>query len=312
MPEMLSVKREFSQWGAWVKRLQRGYSQLRKSVQEILEGKKSYHSFPLNESQTLIGYIDDLIKILERQADQPVHVLAVLNELYAKTVALLAIPKKLGKRIDARLAKLTPEEAEQYDYTRPYVMKSVDNLVRVAERELGDPEKWTMLAKINDLSQDDIYSDLTGRTIYIPVKSNIGALSGRGNAVFDYWEGESYLGTGIKWDEEEGLKIYNGGFQTVSGKENLAQCLLYRLISERGMVALHPNYGTLLPILVGYRTGDPFWQAVLGIEVEEAVRGDPRVKEVEDISIEFNEGALHVNFTAVAYTEERVRIGTTI
>ena len=154
MSEVYSVKQEFSQWGSWVKRLQRGYSDLRNTVQEILEGKRSYHSFPIREAKTLIGYIDDLIKILERQADQPAHVLAVLNELYAKTVALLAVPKRLGKKVDARLAKLTPEEAEQYDYTRPYVMKSIDNLVRVAERELGDPEKWTLLAKINDLSQD--------------------------------------------------------------------------------------------------------------------------------------------------------------
>lgn len=73
----------------------------------------------------------------------------------------------------------------------------------------------------------------------------------------------------------------------VTGRENLAQALTLRLLTERGALAPlgHPDYGSRLVSLIG-RGNDETTRNLARLYVIEAVRQEPRVRELSALRVE--------------------------
>jgi phage baseplate assembly protein W len=82
------------------------------------------------------------------------------------------------------------------------------------------------------------------------------------------------------------LQVAATDLGTVSGRENLAQALTLRLLTEQGaLTALgHPAYGSRLVSLIG-RLNDRTARNLARLYVIEAVRQEPRVKALTTLAV---------------------------
>ena len=74
---------------------------------------------------------------------------------------------------------------------------------------------------------------------------------------------------------------------TVSGRDNLQQALLLRLLVDRGELAAlgHPRYGSRIRELIG-ETHDRANRELLRRYIRKSLAMDPRVEEVVDVKVE--------------------------
>ena len=78
-----------------------------------------------------------------------------------------------------------------------------------------------------------------------------------------------------------------GQVVTRAGVENLAQALTQRLTTERGELLYHPEYGSLLPSMIG-SSSTPETRKLMAIEARNTLLADPRVVSV--ISVQVSKG----------------------
>lgn len=81
-------------------------------------------------------------------------------------------------------------------------------------------------------------------------------------------------------------------FATVSGRDNLAQAILMRLLTPRGELAAlaHPEYGSRLHELIG-RPNTASTRSLARLFVLEALQREPRIEKIADIQVEATPGA---------------------
>jgi phage baseplate assembly protein W len=75
--------------------------------------------------------------------------------------------------------------------------------------------------------------------------------------------------------------------QTVSGRENLAQAIVVRLLTPRGELEAvgHPEYGSRLHELIGRENTDTT-RNLAKLFILESLAAEPRVEEILDVTVE--------------------------
>lgn len=154
-----------------------------------------------------------------------------------------------------------------------------DTLQAIALRELGDGARWPELVAFNDLLPPFLTDDamqvqpgvlLTGSLIRVPASDAAAPPEQDAELVF---ERDVRLGTG------GALEADGGDFSLVSGLPNLRQALSNRLATDRGELAFHPLYGSMLRRIVGTVNG-PTAALLAGEYGRDAVAQDPRISRV--------------------------------
>ncbi len=107
---------------------------------------------------------------------------------------------------------------------------------------------------------------------------------------------EELYGSDIKLKVEVGTDYYglgadlhvnkSGDLRVVSGRENLGQALLQRLLTRKGELGDlgHPGYGSRLHELVG-RPNDQATRDLVRLYAKECVTQEPRVRDVVEIKV---------------------------
>ena len=154
-----------------------------------------------------------------------------------------------------------------------------DTLQKVAYRELGDARRWAELAWINNLippyvtDYPEFASDrvlLTGSLIVIPAARAVAGASIDPDRVFDT---DCRLRQGLLHSDD------SGDFELVAGRENLKQQINHRVITDKGALPFHPQYGCSIRRLLGVVNGPT--AAILAAEyVKSALESDDRVSAV--------------------------------
>lgn len=162
-------------------------------------------------------------------------------------------------------------------------LKGHETLRSLAVDYLGDHTRWADIAYLNRLYADQF--DLAGmKWILLPIEVGPAA---RVN-------GDPFL---------TDLNVYNGGLVitesgalgTVAGLKNLARAILRALMTRRGALFAHPDYGMDLERYVAH-TGNPLFLRFLKLEVERTILKDPRVERVENVRVVYspNERAIEI------------------
>lgn len=158
-----------------------------------------------------------------------------------------------------------------------------DTLQAVALRELGNAARWVDLANINNLLPPYLTDDpalssarviLTGGVISVPslTLASQNAATNDPDAIYE-------LDLGLV--DGELTVNENGDFNIFDGLANLRQALVHRVITERGELMFHPEYGCLVRTLIGVVNGPT--AAVLAAKyVQSTLQADPRIKQVLD------------------------------
>lgn len=85
-----------------------------------------------------------------------------------------------------------------------------------------------------------------------------------------------------------------GDLQTVSGRENLGQAILHRLLTRRGELGDigHPDYGSRLHDLIGEPNNERTRELVR-LYVKECISQEPRVQDITSLTVSVQKGNPH-------------------
>lgn len=182
-----------------------------------------------------------------------------------------------------------------------------DTLQRVAAREMGDANRWPELVWINNLTSPyltDIPAEasdkvlLTGSMIRIPAPTGINT---------DATERAQVYERDCKMVKRRLTDDGNGDIAVVAGTDNLTQQLKHRIVTPRGQLVRHADYGCLVWLLQGKVAGPT--AGLLGAQyVKSALQADYRVSSVTSSVAEVDGDATRITATAEAIAGGKVDI----
>lgn len=154
-----------------------------------------------------------------------------------------------------------------------------DTLPIVALRELGDANRWVELIWLNKLKAPYVTDDpakvvpgvlQSGSLIKIPAQAGV-RTNGRN-------DGRAYE-RDVRMTNKRMTVTAGGDLDVSSGVDNLKQQLQHRVVTPRGQMIRHPDYGCMIWHLIGKANGP--LRTFLGAEyVKTALVADYRVAEV--------------------------------
>lgn len=153
-----------------------------------------------------------------------------------------------------------------------------DTLQVIADREMGDANRWAELVWLNSLVPPYVVDDLddvvpgvilTGSFIRVPAPVGVSAEASSNGQVF---ERDCLL-------QNKLLTSVDGDLSVVTGAANLRQQLKHRIDTPRGQMLRHPDYGCLMWRLVGTVNG-PLAGKLGADYVRSALAADYRVSSV--------------------------------
>lgn len=184
-------------------------------------------------------------------------------------------------------------------YYKTYLIHEDETLQSIAFKKLGDTSKWGTLVTLNDLQYPYIVATnqqkLTnpehlktiGDTIYLPttneiesiIADNMGAFTK--NTIYDITLGmdlELKIDADSAIEEAIGEVVANssGDLTVVSGIENLKQSLFMRIMTRKGTLLNHANYGSRFPDYIGSIESDAQLKRAV-TELNRTITTDSRV-----------------------------------
>lgn len=176
-----------------------------------------------------------------------------------------------------------------YDFNL-YTWKSGDTFDKIARDEMGNADLGTLIAYYNEIADETLIE--TGTKIKIPVLAK--TENNQGNMIYAEPGCQENYGIDIKLGENGELCTRKGDLEVIEGVDNLSQALSLRLTTaSRKRVRLNA-YG------IRSSVGDTLAvQSYLISSVEQTVKADPRIKEIEEISLFGNNDKLMINVAFV-------------
>lgn len=206
---------------------------------------------------------------------------------------------------------------------KKYTIGYGDTVQGIAQGQTGDANAWQAIVKYNKLEYPYIVDTVEqklqkpehwvtiGDKIIIPIEvdlldTNVESLGNRDRELIlslalgrdlSMTANEDYFKSRGSHDEIFSLSATNkGDVKTVSGVDNLKQALLARLLTPKGSLLLHPNYGSNIHNLIGKRgTADNL--AILEDEIVATLKKDGRVESVIAENSYIAEDVFHGEFT---------------
>jgi len=169
-----------------------------------------------------------------------------------------------------------------------YRVRQGDSLMGLAENALGDKERWTEIAYLNDFQDAYTRHDGSfmepGEILKLPGDADPVVLGFvlRASTPSELYGVDIYINPQT-WDL---VPFGKGDIRTISGTPNLEQALMNRLVTNQNEILMFADYG--LPISPGVSMS-PRVTAYCGAHVRDQLLQDPRVITVENIEA-FDEG----------------------
>lgn len=189
-----------------------------------------------------------------------------------------------------------------------YTIRSGENLINISEKLLGDRNKWSILASINECK--DAYTRANGNSlkagdeIIVPTTNDNNVLL----PLLPNTQSDSTLSVGadLMLDETGDLVLGDLDLKLVSGKANLKQAIGNVLRTTKGELVMNPEFG--LTKIVGYTN---IWGAnFIAAQIREQLLYDARFLDVQDINVNVDGDFLSVTLTVSTIIKEKITFTT--
>lgn len=190
-----------------------------------------------------------------------------------------------------------------------YIIQANDSIHHIARRELGSADQWWVLVRQNNLAFP--YIDTTGPssvprvlgvgdTILIPGNINDPTIR---RASSDGASSEQYtllLGADLLMDENGDLSpsAGSGDYSLQVGIANLIQSLQHRLLTRKGELPYHPEYGSNIERHVGQPL-DSIRLSSIRHDVRQTLLDDPRITSIKNMVVSVVFDHVHILVTAM-------------
>lgn len=156
---------------------------------------------------------------------------------------------------------------------REHIVQSGDSLERLALLYYNDARRWQEIADYNNLQYPYLTAVSIGRRILIPTQASADQVP---PSSVEEWVDE-LVGEDADGTSTGASDVYGDAVSAI-GLENMKQAIEHRLMTQRGELVYHPEYGSNLDTLVG-RT-EPFIVKKITLDVIETIRQDDRIATV--------------------------------
>lgn len=178
-----------------------------------------------------------------------------------------------------------------------YTIREGDTLRQIARRLLGNADQWWVLAELNQLTPP--FLDTTGGTypagsrvlgvgdaLLLPASLADPAVQ-RATLAVEVDPYDVLLGCDLALSAQGDLQANagTGDWRTVSGVENLKQTLLHRLMTRKGELVYHPEYGSNLDLYLGQPL-DLSTVSLIRLEAMQTLLSDPRIRALINVTVE--------------------------
>lgn len=186
-----------------------------------------------------------------------------------------------------------------------YTIQQHDTIHQIARRELGHADQWWVLVRLNSLAFP--YVDGSGPstvprvlglgdTLLVPGNANdprIRQVSAA--ATGEAKQYEVLLGKDLALGVTGDLiaSTGSGDWRLEAGLENLLQALRHRLLTRKGELAYHPDYGSHLERHIGQPL-DGVRLAAIRHEVRQTLLDDPRVTRIQEMTVDVQQDHVHI------------------
>lgn len=224
--------------------------------------------------------------------------IAALDEVNDAVNAVITMAKE--KRSNATQVVYVDEDGDDatavvYGYST-YVWKSGDSLDTLSSKLLGDPNLGTLLSYYNKIN--DEHSLKAGTTLKIPALSDTTVT----DAIYAPSEKQDSYGVDLAVDDDGDLSVdAKGDAATIAGEKNLLQAIMLRLTSAMGKRIRLVSYGIRSSIGDNKALG-----SYLTSSIQETVKADPRIKDVEGLRFRGDGDKLFISLT---YTDIEGKTG---
>ena len=172
-----------------------------------------------------------------------------------------------------------------------YVMQENEDLINIAKKFYGDPEKWRVIANFNDCRDNRRNAEgkffEKGQVLRVPLDS-----FGQTNPFGDF---DDAIGIDIFMPFDDICLTADGEITLIGGKENIEQIIKNTLLTQRGELA---GFGFGLGQIP--QIGNEAYVASI---IRESLVADPRILSVSNIELEFKDDAVIVNMDVRALDE---------
>jgi hypothetical protein len=219
---------------------------------------------------------------------------AIANDPTSLSAQALAIARYVTLSAIQQLNVLLTSLRSQQVSGQPRLAKvrMNDNLMDIANRELGNFEAWRNIATLNGLVPPYIANvrspgvAIPGDQLFLP--------SPNGAAVAQVGTPPSYVNNYLGVDLYLGplnqdMMAWTGDFQVISGYQNLAFSLARRLQTALTALIYHPDFGSRIPPEVGSIT-DQSIAGVLQAYTTSCLLSDPRVANITSVNVVMQQG----------------------
>lgn len=203
---------------------------------------------------------------------------------------------------------------------RKYLIKQGDTIQNVAFIMLNDIDRWTDIVTLNDLeypyivqtNEDRINNPehlrTVGDTLLIPndsaniidiEKRNL-TLANKGKIANDYYD--MTMGMDLYLDVSDGnrkefigqlVNDNKNDIAVVKGIDNLRQSLILRLLTRKGTLYRHPEYGSTIPNILGELIKETTLQDAV-TEFKRCITTDERVSKVSVTESEVTGNSIYI------------------
>ena len=210
-----------------------------------------------------------------------------------------------------------------------YTIKQNDTIQGIAFKLYRDMSQWRTLVELNNLKypyivdspekvlKDPEHLKCWGDRLLLPnntndvVRANRAKLKDTNTSYYRNQHYDAVLGNDIKLDlrtdvtldEQRGVLVSNGrDLDTVDGIYNLKQSLIMRMLTRKGTLYRHPNYGSTLPDMLGKPLSSTLLHDIV-TEVQRVISTDTRVQsaEVTNSRINYNSVFISVSVIPIGY-----------
>lgn len=210
-----------------------------------------------------------------------------------------------------------------------YVIKKGDTIQGIAYKLYRDMSQWRTLVELNNLKYPYIVDSpekvldnpehlkCWGDRLLLPnntndvVRANRAKLKEKNTSYYRNQHYDAVLGNDIKLnlhtdvtlDEQRGVLVSNGrDLDTADDIDNLKQSLIMRILTRKGTLYRHPNYGSTLPDMIGKPISSTLLHDIT-TEVQRVISTDTRVQsaEVTESRLSYNSIFINVSITPIGY-----------